>query len=221
MAFGLLDPSRAPDRTRALARYRALAASYDASCRRILSIRAAAIGSLRLAGGETVFDVACGTGATLLPLAERVGAAGRVIGIEQSPEMAQIARQRVEQARPAAAVSVLVAAVEEAPFAVHADALLLCYTHDVLQNPRAVQHLMRHARPGARVALAGMCFLPWWWGAPLNLFTGFRARHYLTTLRGLREPWKPLQAYCSDLKPVQRFHAGTSYLAIGTVDSAR
>jgi ubiquinone/menaquinone biosynthesis C-methylase UbiE len=206
-----------PDRDAALARYRAMAAGYDATCTRILPLREAAIDSLALKGGETVFDVACGTGATLLPLAAKVGAAGKVIGIEQSPEMAEIARTRIEDSQSPARVTVLVAAVEDAPLAEDADALLFSYTHDVLQNPLAVRHLMRHARPGARLAVLGMRFLPWWWGAPLNLFTGYRARHYLTTFRGLSQPWKPLQPYSQDLRLVRSFHCGTSYLAVGTV----
>jgi ubiquinone/menaquinone biosynthesis C-methylase UbiE len=72
-----------PDRETALARYRALASGYDASCGRIVNIHRAAIDALELRGSETVFDVACGTGAALVELAERVGPAGTVVGIEQ------------------------------------------------------------------------------------------------------------------------------------------
>jgi len=219
MALASLSNLRTtPDREQALARYRALAAGYDATCKRIVEIRAAAIDALLLRGGETVFDVACGTGATLLPLARAVGTSGRVVGIEQSAEMADIARTRVHDAQHHDVVSLAVTAVEEARLAHPADALLFCYTHDVLQNPQAVRHLMRRAKRGARVAVAGMKFLPWWWGAPLNLFTGFRARHYLTTYRGLLSPWSPLLPYCRDLRVVRSFHLGTSYLAVGTVD---
>ena len=214
-SLGNLRP--APDRERALARYRAMAAEYDASCRRILRPREAAIGLLELKGGETVFDVACGTGATLVPLADKVGAGGTVIGIEQSPEMAEIARTRIDDAGAASRVSVLVAAVEDAPLSETADALLFSYTHDVLQNPAAVRHLMQHARPGAKVAVLATRFLPWWWGAPLNLFTAFRSRNYLTTFRGLSEPWKPLQPYCPDIRVVGGFFCGSSCLAGGAV----
>jgi arsenite methyltransferase len=207
-----------PSREDALARYRNLATGYDDTCRRILTIRQTAIDALRLAGGETVFDVACGTGPTLIDLAARVGARGTVIGIEQSAEMAAIAVARAAQAQ--ASVSVLVSAMEDAALTTQADALLFCYTHDVLQNERAVSHLMRHAKPGARVAVAGMKFLPWWWGAPINLFTGYRARHYLTTYRGLQAPYAPLLAYCPDLTVIGTFHLGTSYVAAGTVRAA-
>jgi len=209
-----------PDRDAALARYRELASRYDSTCDGIIAIRRAAIDALGLRGGETVFDVACGTGATLVELAERVGSAGTVIGVEQCPEMAAVARMRVADAGILARVVLQVAAVEEAPFAARADALLFCYTHDVLQNPRAVAHLTRHAKPGARVAVVGIRFLPWWWGAPINLYTAFDIRHHVTTYRGLRDPCEALRRYCSDLRLVRSYHAGTSYLAVGTVDSA-
>lgn len=84
-----------PNRYRSVSDYRDLASTYDASCRRIGYIRSAAVNALVLQPGQTVFDVACGTGATLLELACRVGPRGRVIGIDHSPEMAAIARQRI------------------------------------------------------------------------------------------------------------------------------
>ena len=209
-----------PDRDASLARYRSLSSRYDSTCVGIVAIRRAAIDALAVRGGETVFDVACGTGATLVELAEHVGPSGTVIGVEQCPEMAAVARMRVADAASRARVLLHVVAVEEASLQARADALLFCYTHDVLQNPRAVAHLMRHVKPGARVAVVGIRFLPWWWGAPINLYTAFRIRHHVTTYRGLRDPCHALRGYCSDLRLVRGFHAGTSYLAVGTVDSA-
>ena len=93
---------------------------------------------------------------------------------------------------------------------------MLCYTHDVLHSPAALANLFAQARPGARIAVAGLCLLPWW-GAPVNAWVAGGARHYLTTWQGLRRPWAPLLPYCPDLQIVERFHLGTGYLATGTV----
>ena len=68
---------RGPDADRALHRYRKLATGYDAVCRWLGSIRRAAVAALALKPGEIVFDVGCGTGATLPLLAEAVGPDGR------------------------------------------------------------------------------------------------------------------------------------------------
>ena len=54
-----------PDAERILANYRLVAAGDDASCGRIEHLRERAVRELQLQPGETVFDIACGTGATL------------------------------------------------------------------------------------------------------------------------------------------------------------
>ena len=199
-----------PDPQLSLRRYADHAASYDATCHRILGIRAAAIEALQLRPGDVVYDVACGTGATLAALAERVGPAGRVIGIEHSPEMAAIARSRA-----GANTEIVESAVEELRLDARADAMLLSYTHDVLQSPAAVQRLAQHAAPGCRVAVTGIRFLPWWYGWPVNLVMAVRSRPYITTFSGLRRPYALLERHCRDFRRVRTFHLGSSYLAVG------
>ena len=209
------NPRAAPDRDAALASYRMLAARYDAACRWIVPLRLAAIDALALQPGETVYDVACGTGAALPALAQRVGAQGRVIGIEQSPDMAERVTARFVGGDLPPNVEVLIAAAEEASPSRPADAMLFCYTHDVLQSPRALDNLLAHARPGARFAVLGLRLLPWWWGGPINLWSLWRGRHYRSTGRGLRAPWTSLAERAEDLRVVQCFHLGTNYLAVG------
>jgi SAM-dependent methyltransferase len=202
-----------PDRETALARYAQLARHYEDTTTRIRDVRQRTIELLDLQTGEVVFDVACGAGAILDTLAWRVGPQGRVVGIEQSPEMAALA---CDAAAGSANVTVLCDPVESFRSPHRADALVFCYTHDVLQSPAALANLFAHTRPGARVAVAGLCLLPWW-GAPANACVLWGARNYLTTWRGLRQPWAPLMARCPDLRVVSRHHLGTGYLAAGTV----
>jgi SAM-dependent methyltransferase len=205
-------PFEGPDRERALADYARLAPGYDASCKRILALREAAIAALALRPGETVFDVACGTGAALPALAAAVAPSGRVIGIEQCPQMASRAAARVA---PLACCSVVEASVENLAIEARADAMLFCYTHDVLQSARALERLRAHARPGCRVAVLGIRLLPWPWGFALNAFTLARAHTYFTSFRGLQAPWALLERNCPGLRPSRHFHLGTSYLAVG------
>jgi len=207
----------APDRDAALASYRALAARYDAACRLIEPLRLAAIEALAPQRAETIDDIACGTGAVLPLLAQRVGADGRVIGIEQSPDMAARAVARFPGAELPANVELLVAAAEEASPSASADAMLFCYTHDVLQSPRALDNVLARARPGARVAVLGLRLLPWWWGAPINLWNLWRGRHYRSTGRGLNEPWALIATRLESLQLVRFYHLATNYLAVGRV----
>ena len=47
--------------------------------------------AVRLAEGQSVLDVACGTGVVARTAAERVGPAGRVVGIDLNPGMIRVA----------------------------------------------------------------------------------------------------------------------------------
>lgn len=49
--------------------------------------------------GTTVLDLACGTGATTMALLQKVGAAGRVIGLDGSSEILAVARQAISDPR--------------------------------------------------------------------------------------------------------------------------
>ena len=206
---------RVPDRASALASYARLAARYERTTAPIRHVRQRALDLLALQPGETVFDVACGAGAILAALSGLVGPRGQVVGIEQSPEMAAQARQA---SAGCANVRVLSDPVESFRSPAVADAAILCYTHDVLQNPQALANLLAQLRPGARVSVVGFCLLPAW-GAPVNAWALWRARHYLSTWRGLRAPWLPLLGGCPDLHLVERHHLGTGYLAVGSVGS--
>ncbi len=212
--FDNLRPT--PDRVAALERYRELAQGYDASCRWVAGTRRRALALLGPDEGEVVFDIACGTGAMLPEIARRVGPRGKVVGIEQSPEMLALARERVQQAGVERTVTLVEAAAEELEIEIRADALLFFYAHDVLQSPHALARLFRLAQPGARVVSAGARFLPWSWGALLNAWTALRARRYLTTYHGLERPWRHLEHYCPDFRPIARSFVGTGYLGIGT-----
>jgi demethylmenaquinone methyltransferase/2-methoxy-6-polyprenyl-1,4-benzoquinol methylase len=192
-----------------------MAPSYELSCRRIELLRALAIEKLALTPGETVIDVACGTGVTTATLARAVGGACCVVGIELSPQMAALARQRLDAAGLVQA-RIEVAAVHQARVVERADAFLFSFTHDVLQQSEALDALVRMAKPGARYAVLGMRTLPWWRGWPVNLFVMWRARHYLTTFHGLAAPWVRLEAVSREFKLVGTWHAGTTYMALGT-----
>ena len=50
------------------------------------------VDAARLATSERVLDVACGTGVVARVAAERVGPAGRVVGVDLNPGMIAVAR---------------------------------------------------------------------------------------------------------------------------------
>lgn len=215
----VLNTAPAPDSARSLDRYRQLARGYDRTARWAERVRVAAIESLGLCAGHTVLDVACGSGLSLTHLARGVGVSGRVVGVDHSAPMIAVASTKA--AGLACPSHLVCASVDTVQFEEQFDALLFCFTHDVLQSPTALANLMRSARPRARVALAGLRLLPWSWGVPFNLWNLYRTSCYLTTFTGLREPWRPMLRYCPNLTIVRTFWFGAYYVATGVVSAER
>jgi ubiquinone/menaquinone biosynthesis C-methylase UbiE len=56
-----------------------------------------AVSLLRLAGGERVLDVGCGSGASIPSLVNAVGPAGFVTGVDHAEELLQVARERMNE----------------------------------------------------------------------------------------------------------------------------
>lgn len=209
-----------PDRQRALVNYRHLANNYDSTCVRIEVLRRDAVRALGLEAGQTVFDIACGTGSTLPLLADGVGASGKVVGVELSPEMAAQARRQADTGSNNAVVQVECCAVEDFQPTVQADAVLLSYTHDVLQSPAAIERLLAIKKPNARFVLLGMKTLPWLWGWPVNVFNLYRARRYLTTYTNIGRPWAVLEARGAKIEIIQTALWGSAYIATATFNTS-
>jgi demethylmenaquinone methyltransferase/2-methoxy-6-polyprenyl-1,4-benzoquinol methylase len=95
---GPASRSSAADLERTLVHYRELAPNYDYATRRIDGVRAKAIDALQLQPGDVVLDAGCGTGFCFPLIEQAIGPAGRLIGIEPSPEMLVRGRGRVTDA---------------------------------------------------------------------------------------------------------------------------
>ena len=195
-------------------RYRRRAANYDASAQRTMPLRLRTIALLRLQEGEVVLDVGAGTGLSYAPLLQAVGTSGRVLAFEQSPDMHALALQRVQR-HGWRQVWHCQAPAETVQLPVAADAVLFNYVHDITRSPQAVANILRQLRPGARVAMAGMKFFPWWAG-PLNLLAWLKNRPYNASPADLWRPWSLVQAHCAhfEWQPTQ---GGMGYIAHGTL----
>jgi arsenite methyltransferase len=184
-----------PDST--VSRYRREAAGYDASARRTMALRQRTIDRLGLQAGDCVLDVGCGTGLSLPLILVRIGAAGRLIGVDVSPDMLKIARGRVVEAAWGN-VTLVESAVETLRLPFEVDAILINYAHDVMRSHAALAAIFAHARPGARVAAAGIKHPPRWLD-PFRLYRRVKSR----------------ACFVPDLQ-VEPTLFGTGYIAWGT-----
>lgn len=108
--------------------------------------------------GERVLDVGCGTGQTLLQLAERVGNRGRVVGLDVSEPMLTEAKARVSSAGVSNVELVLGNAANQSlgePFDVVFSRFGVMFFED---SVAAFTHLRKGMKPGGRLGF--VCWQP-------------------------------------------------------------
>ncbi len=104
--------------------------------------------------GERVLDVACGTGVVARAAAERVGSAGRVIGVDLNPGMIAVARSLPRPADPA--IEWIEGSALDLPFRDGTVDVVLCQQGLQFLPDRALamREMRRVLFPGGRLALS-------------------------------------------------------------------
>jgi len=120
--------------------------------KRFAPVVEAVIARARLTAGESVLDVGVGTGAVAERAAEIIGSSGRAVGVDISPDMIALARQRMA-ARGLTNVTLREGRGESIPaddrdFDVVLSSLTLMY---VIDRAAAAKEIARVLRPGGRL----------------------------------------------------------------------
>jgi len=193
-----------------------MAPKYDRGGARwpFAGLRRRAAEHLGLQRGNSVIDAGCGTGLSFSLLEEGVGPEGRILAIDQSPEMLERARQLIGT-NGWENITLIESPVEEAAIPGELDAALFALSHDIMRTAGAVENVVQHVKPGGRISVVGMTWNPWW-ALPFNLIHAIRLRRGATTYEGLGRPWTHLEK----LMPLQvsrvfRAHYGGYYFAWG------
>jgi protein-L-isoaspartate O-methyltransferase len=211
-ADSALAPYPLAERVPRQAAYSEDAYSYDQRTAAFQSYRQAIVEALPVDPGQVVLDVGCGTGLCCGMLLEKVGSAGGVIGIEASPEMAAIARERVDR-EGWPNVTIVESGAEDAQIEGTADAALFCAVHDILQSPDALQNVMSQLRPQAQVAAGGGK-----WAAPWLVGVNMQARMlhapYVRSFEGFDRPWHHLEPLIEDVQ-LREVAFGSGYVLTG------
>jgi demethylmenaquinone methyltransferase/2-methoxy-6-polyprenyl-1,4-benzoquinol methylase len=180
----------------------------------LAGVRRRAVEALELKPGDVVLDIACGTGLNFGALSSGVGADGRVIGVDISPEMLEIAQGRIDSAGWTN-VELVNAAVEDAKLPTGADAALFSCAHDVLYSPEAIAQALSYLRPRARVVAGGA--MQKWFPGPLGWWLPkLVSRMYAGGREPMERPWDGLAAHVEAVE-TRRIAAylWTMYLFVG------
>ena len=188
------------------------ARSYERDTEAFQPYRRAVVEALPLRSGQVVLDVGCGTGLCCGLLRDQVGPEGGVVGIEESPEMAAVAREHIA-CEGWDNVTVVQAPAEDAEIGLTADAALFCAVHDILQSPDALRNVLTTLRPGAWVAAGGGK-----WAAPmmvaLNSMVGMLHAPYVRDFSGFDRPWRHLERLVEDVR-IEEMAFGSGYVMTG------
>ena len=188
------------------------ARSYERDTAAFQPYRHAVVEALPLRSGQVVLDVGCGTGLCCGLLRDKVGPGGGVVGIEESPEMAAVAREHIA-GEGWDNVTVVQAPAEDAEVGLTADAALFCAVHDILQSPDALRNVVTTLRPGAWIAASGGK-----WAAPmmvaLNSMVSMLHAPYVRSFSGFDRPWQHLEQFVEDVQ-VREVAFGSGYVMTG------
>ena len=200
-------------------RYRRHAADYDKGKRFSERIRPEAIRRLDLRPGESVLDLGCGTGLSFEMLQQGVGPEGRIIGVELSPEMLEIAHEKVER-NSWKNVTLIQGDAQTVEVPGPLDAVLAFFVPEILISPPAVTRALDSLSPGGRLIAAGVKHAQGPLGPLFNLYFQLRFRTWrwvgvrgsMNRIFAKRQPYDALQKAVPSLER-QDFMFGCAYIA--------
>jgi precorrin-6B methylase 2 len=194
--------------------YQEHARCYEQDTGAFQAYRQAIVEALPLRPGQVVLDVGCGTGLCFGLLRDKVTALGGVVGIEESPEMAALAREHIAE-EGWHNVSVVQSRAEDAEIAFTADAALFCAVHDVMQSPDALRNVLNSLSPGAWVTAGGGKWAPAVMVA-VNMQVRMLHAPYVRSFEGFDRPWNHLEQLIEGMH-VDEVAFGGGYIATGRV----
>ncbi len=152
---------------------------YDTIARRspgVQSLRERAAARLAPPDGGVVVDMGCGTGANLPYLSRQVGPGGRVLGVDFTPGVLAVARERLRSgdagtntSEGSSAVVGVVRGDATRPPVRDADAVFASFVSGMLSDPADVVHRWANlVGPGGRIGLLDLARSTHPLGRPIN-----------------------------------------------------
>jgi len=151
-------------------------------------LRLNTITSLHLQPGQTVLDVACGTGRNFPLILEKIGSNGKLVGVDYTSDMLTRAKERVER-EGWKNVELIQADAARIELGQTFDAVLSTLAISVIPDYRgALERMLAHVKPSGFLAIGDAKRSSCWYGRPFNWLAdllGIGAAGIMT-----RKPWK-------------------------------
>jgi len=187
---------------------------YDLRVRLFLRWRSIAVRALQLRPGDTVLDLACGTGLNFSYLTERVEPDGRIVGIDLTRAMLRRAQTKVAR-RGWQHIAVVEGDAAHLPLASDScDAVLCSYGMVIIPDYlRALAEAVRVLKPGGRLALLEPQRGSALWARAATPLVAFAGRFGGVDLD--RRPWQELPHLLGDVSR-REYAGGIIRIAAGT-----
>jgi ubiquinone/menaquinone biosynthesis C-methylase UbiE len=209
-------------REHVIATYRKSAHHYDLTSQLYFPQRIhrrRAVHALGLHPGDTVVEIACGTGLNFAMIQQEIGPEGRIVGVDLTDAMLARAQHR-SQSNGWSNVSLVQADAAEFEFPTGVDAILATYPHALLpESGQVIAHGAAALRAGGRCAVLDLKVpdnTPRWL-AKLGVATVGRSASLEEWI--VERPWEAIRGAMQDtLVDVSwtELFFGIAYLAVGT-----
>ena len=166
----------------------------------IRPVRAQAVALLDLSPGDRALDLGCGPGGSLPYLRDAVGPSGEVVGVEISHDVAINAERRIAR-HGWSNVQVIADSAQAVALTGRFDGVLMFGAPNVYASQVALDNILPHLVPGARIAFFGAKTSRRRTGWILNplLRTLFPKLSFRTTPVPDDEPWRLLAGHLDRL----------------------
>jgi ubiquinone/menaquinone biosynthesis C-methylase UbiE len=193
--------------------YSLIAGIYDLRLGTFLRWRKPAVEALQPESGDTVLDLACGTGLNLSHIVKHVGPAGRIIGLDYTRPMLTRARKKIARGRWMN-VSLVEGDAANLPLATEScDGIICSYAMAIIPEYRkAVTEAVRVLKPGGRLVLLEPNRGTRLWA---KLFSPIVALSGLGFVDLDRKVWQELPAFLDGVQK-RDYAGGLVYIANGT-----
>lgn len=175
-------------------------------------LRKKTIDCLHLQPGQTVLDVACGTGRNFPLILEKIGLTGKLIGVDYTSAMLDKARESVEQ-EGWKNVELIQGDAARIDLERKFDAVLCTLAIGVIPDYRsALDRMVAHVRPGGWLAISDGKRSSRWYGWTINWLAnllGYGAGEEMS-----RQPWESLREKVGDFR-YEEWFSGCFYVAAG------